>query len=215
MPTAMWAGRSATPHDAAADLAHALTRELGLGRDPAVGVLAADSDVVPAGSLLPPRERFSGMSAPTHAYLYVDATLPRAFELRAALLRDRTLMGRSLGLGALLYAVPLHAKAATQVALTGGGPMGPERFTGDPVAAARLNADPGLARQVAAVSSTRAGTDARHTWEVERLFTVEPRPGGGAVLLARTLYRATTPHWEPRAAAVLDLAARIESLLAR
>lgn len=214
MPSALWTGRSATPHDAAADLGRALARELGLDRDADVGVLPADTTASPAGSLLPPRERYSGMPVPTQAYLYADAARPRPFELRAALLRGRTLLGRSLGLGALLYAVPLHVKVSTQVALTGGGPLGPQRFTGDPAAAARLNADPDLAGQATAVAVTRAGPDARHTWEVERLLVVEPHPGG-AVLLARTLHRATTPQWELRAAAVLDLAARIETLLAR
>ncbi|RAG82521.1 hypothetical protein DN069_27100 [Streptacidiphilus pinicola] len=212
MPSALWSGRSATAHGAAPDLGRALARELGLDRAPDVGVLPADTTASPAGSLLPPRERYSGMPAPTHAYLYVDATRPRPFELRAALLSGRTLRGRSIGLGALLYAVPLRAKVATQVALTGGGPMGPQRFGGDPKAAARLNADPELARQAAAVSVTRAGPDTRHTWEVDRLLVVEPYPGG-AVLLARTLHRATTPQWEVRAPALLDLAARIETLL--
>lgn len=214
MPSALWTGRSATPRDAAADLGRVLARELRLDRDAEVGVLPADTTASPAGSLLPPRERYSGMPVPTHAYLYVDATRPRPFELRAALLRGRTLLGRSLGLGTLLYAVPLQAKVATQVALTGGGPMGPQRFTGDPAAAARLNADAEVTRAAAAVAVTRAGPDARHTWEVERLLAVEPYPGG-AVLLARTLHRATTPQWELRAGAVLDLAARIETLLTR
>ncbi|MBF9069648.1 hypothetical protein [Streptacidiphilus fuscans] len=213
MPHALWTGRSATPHEAAADLGGALARELGLDRAPDVRVLPADTTGSPAGSLLPPRERYSGMPAPTDAYLYVDAARPRPFELRAALLRGRTLRGRTLGLGSLLYAVPLHAKVATQVALTGGGAAGPQRFAGDPTAAARLNADADLATRARAVASTRAGTDARHTWEVDGLLAVEPAPSG-AVLLARTLYRATSPRWDPRAVAVLDLAARIETLLA-
>ncbi|MFF2147715.1 hypothetical protein [Kitasatospora sp. NPDC058190] len=213
MPAALWTGRSATPPAAAADLGHALTRELGLARVPDVVVLPADTTAPPAGSLLPARERFSSMPAPTSAYLYVDATLPRPFELRATLMSGHTLRGRNLGLGPLLYAVPLRAKVATQVALTGGGPMGPARFTGDPSGAARLNADADLVHRVATVSLTRGGPDRSHTWEIDRLLTVCPHLDG-AVLLARTLQRAATPHWGLRAPDVLALAAHIEALLA-
>lgn len=212
MPAALWTGRTANPRYVAEELARALTRELGLARDPAVDVLPADSTAVPAGSLLPPRERFSGMPAPTDCYLYIDAERPRPFELRAALMRGRTLVSRSLGLGSLLYAVPLQARLSTQVAVTGGGHLGPQRFTGDPVAAARLNAERNLDAHLTSVAVTTAGTDARHRWQVERLLSVEPQ-AGGAVLLARTLHRAGTPDWNLRAAAVLDLAGVIERVL--
>ncbi|TVT23198.1 hypothetical protein FNH05_33145 [Amycolatopsis rhizosphaerae] len=222
MPTALWTGRHAVEEEVSADIARTLGNELGLAAAPAAMTLSAASTGVPAGSLLPPRERFSGMPAPTHCFVYVDAPTPRPFELRAAIMSGRTAIRRALGLGTLLYAVPLSLPAPARVALGRAGGSGPTPFEGDPVVAGRLNADAQLVENANALAATTAGQRKQiisapgvtydRTWAVERLLAIEPLPQG-PVLLVRTLHRATTRGWTLRAAAVLDLATRVETAL--
>ncbi|MER6875640.1 hypothetical protein ABT279_36365, partial [Amycolatopsis sp. NPDC000673] len=99
MPAALWTGRRAEPATVAADVAATVQKELGLAAAPAAMSLPGNSTGVPAGSLLPPRERFSGMPAPTDCFVYLDAQQPRPFELRAAVMSGRTAVRRALGLG--------------------------------------------------------------------------------------------------------------------
>lgn len=212
MTLAHWTGRSRDPAVVSTDVARVLTAELGLPEPPPAHVLAGDSEGVPAGSLLPPRERFSGMPAQTHCFVYVDAQAPRPFELRASVLTGRAIR-RSFGLGLLQYAVPLTTPLPGPAALGARRRGGPSPFEGAPEAARRLNADPELLALADHVSTTVAGPDATHQWSVDRLLTVEPRPEGG-LLLARTLHRQTTGGWSLGAEAVLTLAARVEAALA-
>ncbi|QES10372.1 hypothetical protein DEJ44_35260 [Streptomyces venezuelae] len=211
MAIAHWTGRSRDPAVVSADIARVLTTELGLPGSPPAQVLAGDSEGVPAGSLLPPRERFSGMPAPTHCFVYVDTRAPRPFELRASVLTGRAIR-RSFGLGLLQYAVPLTVPVPGPAALGERHPGRPSAFEGDPEAARRLNFDPELLALADQVSATVAGPDATHQWKVARLLTVEPRPQGG-LLLARTLHRQTPGGWSLGAKEVLTLAARIETAL--
>lgn len=211
MALAQWTGRSRDPAVVSADIARVLAAELGLPGPPPAHVLAGDSEGVPAGSLLPPRERLSGMPALTHCFVYVDAHAPRPFELRASVLTGRAIR-RSFGLGLLQYAVPLVVPVPGPVALGERRRGRPSAFEGDPETAGRLNFHPELLALADRVSATVAGPDATHQWNVERLLTVEPRPEGG-LLLARTLHRQTTGGWSLGAEAVLGLAARIESAL--
>ncbi|MFE0025839.1 hypothetical protein [Amycolatopsis sp. NPDC059021] len=206
MPAAVWTGRRGEPGNVTADIARVLGSELGLAGPPPAMTLPADSTGVPAGSLLPPRERFSGMPAPTHCFVYVDAQAPRPFELRTAIMSGGSAIRRSLGLGTLLYAVPLNVPLPTRVALSGGS------FEGDAVTADMLNADPALLQAAAALTPTFAGPDPHHSWKVERLLALEPF-AKGAALLVRTLHRARSTGWTLGAGAVLDLAARIETAL--
>lgn len=210
MPAAVWTGRNGDVTTVAADIARALETDLGLARPPAATTLAADSAAVPAGSLLPPRERFSGMPMPTHCFVYVDAPSPRPFELRASIMSGRGLIRRSLGLGHLLYAVPLTSPLRGRVALEVSGRSGASLFAGEPTITARLNADAELRNRANALTPASASPDRVHSWKVERLLAVEPHPQG-AVLLVRTLHRSTPRGWTLRADAVLDLAARIET----
>ncbi|MFG3280723.1 hypothetical protein [Streptomyces sp. NPDC048111] len=212
MPAAIWTGRNATPERAAADVSAALKDELGLPAPPLAVTLPSESTGTPAGSFLPPRPRFSGMAAPTHCFLYVDAQSPRRFELRASVMTGRSGLRRSLGLGHLSYAVPLGTPAFSPVAL--GGPTGSAtaRFEGDPAAAGRLNRDARLLAAARALTPSTAGPDRTHTWRVASGLTIEPLPQG-SVLLVQTLHRPTARAWSLGAAAVLDLAARVESLL--
>ncbi|MFD9888328.1 hypothetical protein ACFWY9_03240 [Amycolatopsis sp. NPDC059027] len=206
MPAAVWTGRRGDPANVTADIARVLGSELGLAGPPSAMTLPADSIGVPAGSLLPPRERFSGMPAPTHCFVYVDAPAPRPFELRAAIMSGGSVIRRSMGLGTLLYAVPLDVPLPARVALGGSS------FEGDVVTAGMLNADPTLLQAAAALTPTVAGPDPSHSWKVERLLALEPLTQG-AVLLVRTLHRARSTGWTLSAGAVLDLAARIETVL--
>ncbi|MFC4083113.1 hypothetical protein [Amycolatopsis samaneae] len=195
-----------------ADLARALRDELGLGESPPAMTLPGDSDGVPAGSLLPPRERFSGMPAPTHCFGYVDARAPRPFELRAAIMSGGSALRRSLGLGTLLYAVPLRVAVSGRAAL--GAPRGTRAvpFEGDAAVASRLNEDFDLVQQATTLAPTQAGPDSNHRWAVERLLSIEPHAQGG-VLFVRTLHRANPTGWTLGAPAVLELAARVETAL--
>ncbi|MGW2016501.1 hypothetical protein [Streptomyces sp. NPDC001927] len=211
MAVATWTGRSRDSAVVSADISRALTAELGLPGPPPTHVLAGDSEGVPAGSLLPPRERFSGMPALTHCFVYVDAQAPRPFELRASVLTGRAIR-RSFGLGLLQYAVPLTTPVLGPVALGERRPGRPSAFEGDPVAVRRLNSDPELLALADQVSTTVAGPDFNHQWTVDRLLTVQPSPAGG-LLLARTLHRQTIGGWSLCAEAVLTLAARIEAAL--
>ncbi|MCH0541055.1 hypothetical protein I3F58_16065 [Streptomyces sp. MUM 203J] len=205
MTMATWTGRDRDPAVVSADVARVTAAELGLAAPPPALVLPGDSDGVPAGSLLPPRERFSGMPAPTHCFVYVDARAPRPFEMRASVLSGRYVR-RQFGLGPLLYAVPLSVPVADRVALGDSG------FQGDPVAAERLDADRELRALAGRVAVTRAGPDTAHQWSTERLLRVEPRPEG-ALLIARTLHRPGVGGWSVGAQDVLGLAARIEGAL--
>ncbi|WP_438489430.1 hypothetical protein [Streptomyces sp. S186] len=213
MPAATWTGRKATPEDAAADISAALGDELRLPERPLAATLPAESTGVPAGSLLPPRERFSGMPAPTHCFVYVDAQAPRPFELRAAVLSGRSGIRRSLGLGHLLYAVPLAIRlvpSPVELSTTSGST--PALFEGDPAAANRLNSDTHLLETARALTPATAGPDRNHTWQVARRLTIEPLPHG-AVLLVQTLHRPTTRAWTLGATGVLDFAAGVEAAL--
>ncbi|MYT28540.1 MULTISPECIES: hypothetical protein [unclassified Streptomyces] len=213
MPAATWTGRKATAEEAAADISAALGTELGLSEPPLAATLPAESNGVPAGSLLPPRERFSGMPAPTHCFVYVDAQTPRTFELRAAVLSGRSGIRRSLGLGHLLYAVPLTIRpVASPVALSTTSGSTPARFEGDPAPTNRLNNDTHLLETARALTPATAGPDRHHTWQVARRLTIEPLPHG-AVLLAQTLHRPTARAWSLGAARVLDFAAGVEAAL--
>lgn len=118
MPAAIWSGRDGHSEKVTADIAQALGTELGLAQPPLAVTLSADSNGVPAGSLLPPRERFSGMPAPTHCFVHVDAQAPRPFELRAVVMSGRAGLRRSLGLGPLLHAVPIGPPVSARVALS-------------------------------------------------------------------------------------------------
>ncbi|MFI1198172.1 hypothetical protein K2224_20385 [Streptomyces sp. BHT-5-2] len=213
MPIATWTGRKATPEAAAADISAALGDELGLPDAPSATTLPAESTGVPAGSLLPPRERFSGMPAATHCFVYVDARTPRPFELRAAVLGGRSLIRRSLGLGLLLYAVPLTMRPLpSPVGLSTTSGSTPALFEGDPAAANGLNSNAQLLATARALTPTTAGPDRHHSWQVARRLTIEPLPHG-AVLLVQTLHRATPRAWSLGAARVLDFAAGVEAAL--
>ncbi|MFF3975827.1 hypothetical protein [Streptomyces sp. NPDC001828] len=212
MPAAIWTGRNATPERAAADVTAALKAELGLNAPPLAVTLPSESTGTPAGSLLPPRPRFSGMPAPTHCFVYVDAQSPRRFELRASVMTGRSGLRRSLGLGHLAYAVPLTTPACSPVALTVPTGSSTARFEGDPTAAGRLNRDPNLVDAARALTPGTAGPDRNHTWQVASGLTIEPLPEG-SVLLVQTLHRPTARAWSLSAAAVLDMAARVESSL--
>ncbi|MFD8495091.1 hypothetical protein [Amycolatopsis sp. NPDC059657] len=203
MPAAIWTGRNSDLDTVTADISRALGSELGLNPAPAAMTLSAEGDGVPAGSLLPPRERFSGMPAPTHCFVYVDAQAPRPFELRASIMSGRSGLRRSVGLGHLLYAVPLAVPVRTRVAL------GASRFEGDPAITGRLNA---LLDKANALAVTKAGPDHNHTWQVERLLAIEPLQQGG-LLVVRTLHRQSPSGWRLRSDAVLDFAARVETAL--
>ncbi|MEU9504025.1 hypothetical protein [Streptomyces sp. NPDC048196] len=213
MPAAIWSGRDGHSAKVTADIAQALGAELGLAQPPLAVTLPADSTGVPAGSLLPARERFSGMPAPTHCFVYVDAQAPRPFELRAVVMSGRSGLRRSLGLGPLLHAVPIgppvHARVALTVTRRGSTPSS---FEGDTATASLLNADAELLDLARALSPTTAGPDHLHTWQVPGLLAIEPRPEG-ALLLIRTLHRAHARTWSLGTRPVLDLAARVESAL--
>ncbi|KUL54450.1 hypothetical protein ADL22_03045 [Streptomyces sp. NRRL F-4489] len=212
MPAAIWSGRNATAEQAAADLTATLRAELGLAVPPLAMPLPAGSTGVPAGSLLPPRERFSGMPMPTHCFLYVDAQAPRRFELRAEILSGRAGFRRSLGLGRLLYAVPLAPAIPSAVELTAPDAATPARFDGDPATAHRLNQDPDVLDTGRALTPTSAGRDRTHSWRVDRRLTIEPLPEG-SVLILQTLHRSTPRAWSLSAAGVLDFARRVEACL--
>ncbi|QUQ67169.1 hypothetical protein [Kutzneria sp. CA-103260] len=222
MPAALWTGRRADEGEVTADIARTIGSELGLASAPVAMTLSADSTGVPAGSLLPPRERFSGMPAPTHCFVYVDAQTPRPFELRASIMSGRTAIRRALGLGSLLYAVPLTLPSPVRVALGAARGSGHAPFEGDFLVADRLNADAELVKNANALAATVAGQRKQsisapgvtygQTWEVERLLAIESLPQGG-VLLVRTLHRSTIGGWTLRSAAVLDFAARLETAL--
>ncbi|MEU2711934.1 hypothetical protein [Streptomyces sp. NPDC007205] len=212
MPGSLWIGRRGDIRTVSADVARVLGEELGLARPPTAGALPADSAGVPAGSLLPPRERFSGMPARTHGFVYVDTPVPRRFELRVSVLGGRWSMRRGLGLGPLLYAVPLNAPLTGRVALGSPGGSGPAPFDGEPGSVGRLNADADLVSRANAVAPTMVGPDRLHTWQVDRLLAVEPL-APGALLVVRTFHRSTPGGWTLRADAVLDVADRIEAAL--
>ncbi|TJZ54131.1 hypothetical protein FCH28_13110 [Streptomyces piniterrae] len=214
MPAAIWAGRNAHPEKVAADIAAALGDELGLGEPPLAVTLSAESAGVPAGSLLPPRERFSGMPAPTRCYVYVDAPTPRAFELRASVMGGRSGIRRSLGLGHLLYAVPLAPRVPSHIELGLGAAPGsvPARFDGDTAVTDRLNRDARLLDLAHALTPATAGLDRQYTWQVACRLTIDPRPDG-SVLFVQTLHRPTSRAWSLGAHAVLDFAARAETAL--
>ncbi|MGW7531337.1 hypothetical protein [Amycolatopsis sp. NPDC054798] len=219
MSAALWTGRRAEPATVAADVAAAARNELGLAAAPMATTLPGTSTGVPAGSLLPPRERFSGMPAPTECFVYVDAQLPRPFELRAAVMTGRSAMRRALGLGELIYAVPLRLPNPVRVSLGAPGSRGLAPFEGDPAFADRLNADAELLEAANRLSTTRAGQTknlpsgtAHQSWDVARLLMITPG-ADGAVLVVRTLHRAASTGWQLRADTVLDLAARLENAL--
>ncbi|GHB32118.1 hypothetical protein GCM10010331_18600 [Streptomyces xanthochromogenes] len=212
MPAAIWTGRNATAEQAATDLTATLTGELGLTAPPLVVVLPPESTGAPAGSLLPERPRFSGMPAPTNCFLYVDSQSPRPFELRASVLTGRSGLRRSLGLGHLLYAVPLAPRVPDPLELSAPGGSVPARFDGDPTVAVRLNRHPHLVDAARTLTPATAGPDRNHTWQAASRMTIEPRPEG-SVLLVQTLHRPTARAWSLRAAAVLDFAAQLESAL--
>ncbi|WP_020664796.1 hypothetical protein [Amycolatopsis benzoatilytica] len=205
-----------------ADIARVLGTELGLPCPPSTMTLSPDSDGVPAGSLLPPRERFSGMPAPTEGFVYLDSQTPRPFELRAAIMSGRTAVRRALGLGQLLYAVPLRLPRPVRAALGARRSTSFSPFEGEPAVADLLNADGDLVREANLLASTTAGTQKMsisvpgvtygQTWNVDRLLAIEPLPQG-AILLVRTLHRAAPRGWTLRADAVLALASRIEFAL--
>ncbi|MFG2818986.1 hypothetical protein ACGFX4_06100 [Kitasatospora sp. NPDC048365] len=209
MPVAGWRGRDRDPQVVAADLARALGAELRLERPPFVRVLAGETDGVPAGSLLPARERFTGMPAPTQLFVHLDACEPRPFEVRASVLGGGAVR-RAFGLGFLVYAVPLGVRVAGRVALGERRRGRASAFAGDPAAAERLNADPELLALAAALAPSAAGPDGARRWAVERLLAVEP----GATLVVRTLHRPTATGWSLAAEPVLALAAMIEGALA-
>ncbi|MFK0290480.1 hypothetical protein ACIQU6_08375 [Streptomyces sp. NPDC090442] len=215
MPAAIWSGRNATPEQTAVDLTTALVDELGLTAPPLAMTLPAESTGVPAGSLLPPRARFSGMPVPTHCFLYVDARSPRRFELRASVLTGRSGIRRSLGLGHLLYAVPLAPTVPSAVELNTPSGTTSAHFNGDPATADRLNRNTRLLDAARALTPTTAGPDRNHTWQVARRLAIEPLPESpeGSVLLVQTLHRPTDRAWSLRAAAVMDFATRVEAAL--
>ncbi|MFJ9613714.1 hypothetical protein [Streptomyces noursei] len=215
MPAATWTGRNATPEQAATDITAALRDELGLTAPPLAITLPAESTGVPAGSLLPPRARFSGMPVPTHCFLYIDAQSPRPFELRASVLTGRSGIRRSLGLGHLLYAVPLAPTVPSVIELNTPGGAAPARFEGSPATADRLNQDAHLIDAARALTPTTAGPDRNHSWQVARRLAIEPLPERpeGSVLFVQTLHRPTTRAWSLRAAAVLHFAGRVEKVL--
>ncbi|GGX25179.1 hypothetical protein [Streptomyces noursei] len=216
MPAAIWTGRNATPEQTAADITAALRDELGLTAAPLAITLPAESTGVPAGSLLPSRARFSGMPVPTHCFLYIDAQSPRPFELRASVLTGRSGIRRSLGLGHLHYAVPLAPTVPSVIELNTPGGATPARFEGSPATTDRLNQDAHLIDAARALTPTTAGPDRNHTWQVARRLAIEPLPASpeGSVLLVQTLHRPTTRAWSLCAAAVMDFAGRVESVLA-
>ncbi|ARF58414.1 hypothetical protein [Streptomyces gilvosporeus] len=212
MPAAIWTGRNAYPEKVAADMATALRDELGLAEPPSAVTLPAESAGVPAGSLLPPRERFSGMPAPTHCLVYVDAPVPRGFELRAPVMSGRSGFRRSLGLGPLLYAVLLTSKVPSRIALGLAPARGSAPWEGDATITDRLNLDPRLLDLARALTPATAEPDRHHTWQVPRRLTIDPHPHG-SVLLVQTLHRPTGHAWSLGAALVLDFAAHVETAL--
>ncbi|MFE0378518.1 hypothetical protein ACFW1M_23705 [Streptomyces inhibens] len=214
MPAAIWTGRNAYPEKVAADMAAALRDELGLAEPPLAVALPAESTGVPAGSLLPPRERFSGMPAPTRCCIYVDALAPRAFELRASVMGGRSGIRRSLGLGHLLYAVPLAPRVPSRIELGLGAARGsvPARFDGDAAITDCLNRDAQLLDLAHALTPATAGPDRQHTWQVACRLTIDPCPHG-SVLFVQTLHRPTIRAWSLGAHTVLDFAARAETAL--
>ncbi|MFF4606509.1 hypothetical protein ACFY12_27730 [Streptomyces sp. NPDC001339] len=216
MPAAVWSGRSAYPEKITIDMAAALRDELGLAEPPLAESLPAESTGVPAGSLLPPRERFSGMPAPTHCFVYVDAHAPRAFELRASVMGGRAGIRRSLGLGHLVYAVPLEPQVPSRVQLSTAPARGSAiaAFEGDSVIANRLNSDAQLLDLADALTPATAGPDRHHTWQVARRLTIDPLPHG-SVLIVQTLHRPTARAWSLGARTVLDFATRAEAALHR
>ncbi|GAU69302.1 hypothetical protein SSP35_11_01210 [Streptomyces sp. NBRC 110611] len=241
MPAAVWTGRNASPEKVASGIAAALGSELGLAEPPLTEPLPAESTGVPAGSLLPPRERFSGMPAPTHCFAYVDAPTPRAFELRASVMSGRAGIRRSLGLGHLVYAVPLEPQVPSRIqlsaapargsvnagpAISGSASAGPAisgsansgsanaLFEGDAVLANRLNSDAQLLDLAQALTPATAGPDQYHTWQVAQRLTIDPLPHG-SVLIIQTLHRPTARGWSLGARTVLDFAARAEAALRR
>ena len=152
------------------------------------------------------------MPVRTHGFVYVDSQAPRPFELRLTVLGGRRSLRRGLGIGPLLYAVPLNAPPTGRVALGPARGPGPASFAGEPGVAGRLNADADLVRAADSLAPTKVGPDHLHTWQVDRLLAVEPL-APGPVLLVRTFHRSTAGGWSPRADAVLDLAARVEAVL--
>ncbi|MFE9534824.1 hypothetical protein [Streptomyces sp. NPDC006691] len=212
MPAAIWTGRNATAEHAAVGIATALEDELALPTTPLSTILPAEGTGTPAGSLLPPRARLSGMPAPTHCFLYVDAQSPRPFELRASVLAGRSGIRRSLGLGHLFYAVPLTPPVLSPLGLSVPGGAAAARFEGDPAAADRLNGDTRLLAAARALTPGTAGPDRNHTWQAASRLTIEPLPQG-SVLLLQTLHRPTARAWSLRSREVLDFAARVESSL--
>lgn len=212
MPAAIWTGRNAHPEKVSADIAAALEEELGLAERPLAVTLPAESTGAPAGSLLPPRERFSGMPAPTHCFIYVDTPTPRPFELRASILSGRSGIRRSLGLSHLLYAVPLAPPVPSPIELGAARGSATALFEGDPATANCLNSDTQLVETAHALTPATAGPDRNHTWQVARRLTIEPLPHG-SVLLVQTLHRPTARAWSLSAHTVLDFAARAEAAL--
>ncbi|MFG2721822.1 hypothetical protein ACGFW5_26580 [Streptomyces sp. NPDC048416] len=212
MPAAIWTGRNATAEHAAVAIAAALADELGLAAPPLTVTMPAASTGTPAGSLLPPRARFSNMPAPTHCFLYVDTTSPRRFELRASLMAGRSGFRRSLGLGHLFYAVPMTAPVPSPLELSAPAGAAPAGFTGDPTATSRLNGDTHLIDAARALTPATAGPDRHHTWQATSRLTIEPLPEG-SVLLVQTLHRLTARAWSLSAAEVLGFAAGVEALL--
>ncbi|KAA9165568.1 hypothetical protein FPZ12_005745 [Amycolatopsis acidicola] len=206
MAGATWTGRHGTLDAVADDIARTLGRELGLAGTPATMTLPPESAGVPAGSLLPPRERFSGIPAPTHGFIYADGQQPRPFELRVSIMSGRNGFRRALGMGTLVYAVPLTTSGSARVALRGAV------FQGDPRAMDRLNADKALLDKVNALAPAAAAPSGIHRWEVERMVALEPM-SQGTVLMLRTLHRVTPSGWTLRSGAVLELAAHLEAAL--
>ncbi|PJM98697.1 hypothetical protein CG740_34150 [Streptomyces sp. CB01201] len=212
MPAAVWTGRNATPEQAAVDITTALADELALTATPLSTILPAESTGTPAGSLLPPRPRLSGMPAPTHCFLYIDAQSPRPFELRASVLTGRSGIRRSLGLGHLWYAVPLTPPVPSPLELSVPGGGAPGHFEGDPAVAGRLNGNTPLLDAARALTPATAGPDRNHTWQAASRLAIEPLPEG-SVLRVQTLHRPTARAWSLGSRAVLDFAARVESSL--
>ncbi|WP_241779843.1 hypothetical protein [Streptomyces natalensis] len=193
-------------------MAAALRDELGLAEPPSAVTLPAESAGVPAGSLLPPRERFSGMPAPTYCLVHVDSPAPRGFELRASVMSGRSGFRRSLGLGPLLYAVLLTTRVPSRIELGLGPTRGSSPWEGDATITDRLNRDAQLLDLARTLTPATAGPDRHHTWQVPRRLTIDPHPHG-AVLLVQTLHRPTAHAWSLGAPLVLDVAAGIETAL--
>ncbi|MEU5306700.1 hypothetical protein ACH4YO_41080 [Streptomyces noursei] len=66
-----------------------------------------------------------------------------------------------------------------------------------------------------ALTPTTAGPDRNHSWQVARRLAIEPLPESpeGLVLFVQTLHRPTTRAWSLRAAAIMDFAGRVETVL--